>query len=344
MKIVIFSTIEPFIQGGAKKQFQILYTILKEKYPNTDLYFIPSNYELKEIFKQIIAIRQLSIHCDLIITSRPLSYAIKHPNKILWFMHHIPYFYEFSNTKLNPYLKYLDFDNIKKEFIRLDTFLITESKKIFAVSNFVKNKLKNYNKIESQILYPALKDTDKFYHQSYQDYFFLPSYITYTKRQHLIIESLLYTQNPVKLILAGQIDKKYLKKYIKPLLKYSKIKQNLKIIDKFIEPEKYSYYANCLGVIFTPINEAFGYVTIESFLSRKPVITTIDSGGPQELVINNYNGIVTTPNPKEIATILDTLYENRKLTENLGKNAYQFALENFNYQKLKNTIFKNLLD
>ena len=43
-------------------------------------------------------------------------------------------------------------------------------------------------------------------------------------------------------------------------------------------------YADALAVIYPPFDEDFGYVTLEAFLARKPVITCTDSGGPNEFV------------------------------------------------------------
>ena len=39
-------------------------------------------------------------------------------------------------------------------------------------------------------------------------------------------------------------------------------------------------YGRCRAVCFTPLNEDYGFVTAESFASRKPVVSCTDSGGP----------------------------------------------------------------
>ena len=41
-----------------------------------------------------------------------------------------------------------------------------------------------------------------------------------------------------------------------------------------------------------PFDEDFGYVTLEAFLARKPVITCTDAGGPTEFVVDGVNGFV----------------------------------------------------
>lgn len=341
MKIAIISTIEPFIKGGAKKQFESLYKILKTQNHEVDLFLLPFDFNLEEIQSQIQGFRKINIESDILITSRPMSYCIKHPNKITWFMHHISFFYEFSNSNLNPYLKQSKFIQSQQLFIEQDTNFLKESQKIYSISRFVANKLKKYNNIDSNTIYPFLdyQEISKLIEISKiktpkSNFFFLPSLITFTKRQHLIIQSLLYTKNDIKLVLAGQLDIKYYKKYILPLIKkHKKIKENLLIINKFIEDEKYQYYSECIGTIFTPINEGFGYVVQESFFCSKPVITTIDSGGPAELVKNSINGLVVNPNPEEIAQAMDILYENNQKTLEMGKNAQEFAHTNFDPRK-----------
>ena len=48
-------------------------------------------------------------------------------------------------------------------------------------------------------------------------------------------------------------------------------------------------------MLYPPYDEDFGYVTLEAFLSRKPVITATDSGGPNEFVVDGVNGFVRAP-------------------------------------------------
>ena len=45
-------------------------------------------------------------------------------------------------------------------------------------------------------------------------------------------------------------------------------------------------YAGALAVAYPPYDEDFGYVTLEAFLARKPVVTCVDSGGPNEFVVD----------------------------------------------------------
>jgi glycosyltransferase involved in cell wall biosynthesis len=60
-------------------------------------------------------------------------------------------------------------------------------------------------------------------------------------------------------------------------------------------------YARCLAVYYAPLDEDFGMVPYEAFLSGKPVVTTLDAGGPLEIVHDRETGLVVAPEPSDIA-------------------------------------------
>ena len=66
----------------------------------------------------------------------------------------------------------------------------------------------------------------------------------------------------------------------------------------------------CLAVFYAPIDEDFGFVPYEAFLSEKPVITTRDAGGPLEVVVDRENGVVCEPVPAEVAAACTWLAAN----------------------------------
>ena len=70
-------------------------------------------------------------------------------------------------------------------------------------------------------------------------------------------------------------------------------------------------YKGALAVIYSPFDEDYGYVTLESFLAHKPVITTTDAGGPLEFVEDGVNGFVTEPSPEAMAAAVNRLADDR---------------------------------
>ena len=68
-----------------------------------------------------------------------------------------------------------------------------------------------------------------------------------------------------------------------------------------------------LAVVFPPFDEDYGYVTLEGFLARKPVVTTTDAGGPLEFVEHGVTGLVTDPDPEAIGAAIARLAADRRL-------------------------------
>nr|MBA3295674.1 glycosyltransferase [Acidobacteriota bacterium] len=59
-------------------------------------------------------------------------------------------------------------------------------------------------------------------------------------------------------------------------------------------------------------------VTLEAFLARKPVITCIDSGGPNEFVIDGVNGSSVEPVPDALAAAINGLASDRGRAAAMG--------------------------
>ena len=67
------------------------------------------------------------------------------------------------------------------------------------------------------------------------------------------------------------------------------------------DDELASLYARCRAVFYAPLDEDFGMVPYEAFLSEKPVVTTTDAGGPLEIVSDRQTGRVVAPEAAALA-------------------------------------------
>jgi glycosyltransferase involved in cell wall biosynthesis len=84
-----------------------------------------------------------------------------------------------------------------------------------------------------------------------------------------------------------------------------------------------SLYATCGAVVFTPADEDYGYVALEAFLSRKPVVTCRDSGGPLEFVTDGVSGLVAEPSGQAVGEATDRLLADPALASRLGDAGYE---------------------
>lgn len=84
-------------------------------------------------------------------------------------------------------------------------------------------------------------------------------------------------------------------------------------------------YRNALAVPFVPWREDYGFIAVEAMQCGKPVITTVDSGGPCELVEDGVNGFVCEDNPASLAAAMQRLADDRALAATLGRNGTERA-------------------
>ena len=84
-------------------------------------------------------------------------------------------------------------------------------------------------------------------------------------------------------------------------------------------------YARALAVVYPPYDEDFGYVTLEAFLSRKPVLTVTDAGEPTAFVADGVNGRVTAPDALALGEAMAELAADPVRAARLGEAGYDLA-------------------
>ena len=204
-----------------------------------------------------------------------------------------------------------------REWIRnADNRLIPEAKKVFANSKTVADRLRRYNKIESQPLYHPPPRAESLRCGDQGDYIFYPSRLEPQKRQELLIEAAQYLRTPVKIVLAG--GSRDPKRYQSLVKKYD-VKDRVCLRGFVKESEVIELYRNALGVCYLPFDEDYGYVTLEGMLSGKPVVVARDGGGATEFIEHGREGLVVEPEPRAIAESLDSLYADRARARAMGE-------------------------
>ncbi|GAG64923.1 unnamed protein product, partial [marine sediment metagenome] len=179
----------------------------------------------------------------------------------------------------------------------------------------VSYRLKKYNGLDSKVLYPPPKLLSEYRNDDYKDYILYVGRLSNLKRLDLLIESMKYIKSNLKCLIVGE---GILKRNLMNLVKRYNLKEKVEFVG-FVDDDKLlDLYANCLCVFFAPLDEDYGFITIEAFNSEKPVITLSDSGGVLEFVKHEKNGFVLNYDPREIANVFDYLYENKDIAKKLG--------------------------
>lgn len=335
MKIVIASTYVPFIRGGGTMIVDSLEAQLLKRGYEVETVKIPLYSAWFELLEQMIAIRCLDLteaagnRIDRLITIRYPAYALQHPNKVNWFIHHHRGAYDLWGTE------YQDIPNTefglktRRMIMTADTLYIKEAKKTFTNSKVVAERLKKFNNVDADdVLYPPLPESEAFYCGESGDYFLYTARLTPIKRQHLAIEAMRYTTSNFKLVLAGAPDLDSYMVELKVLVAKYRIEHKVKFTGWISDKEKTKLTADAFAVIYIAYDEdSYGYSTLEAFHSSKAVISMTDSGGTDEIIHDGYNGRVVEPTPQALADAMEQLWSNRQRTIELGKNAHESLLK-----------------
>jgi glycosyltransferase involved in cell wall biosynthesis len=197
----------------------------------------------------------------------------------------------------------------------------SEARSIFTNSAVVSRRLKEYNGIDSEVLYPPVLRPERFRCDSYGDYILYMSRIADHKRQHLAVAAMRHTRTPVKLMIAGKADVPNCEQTVRNAAEaYGVTDKIIMQTDWISEEEKIRLFADCLAAIYLPFNEdSYGYPSLEAHHARKCVISAVDAGGTSELIVDGENGFLVEPTPEAIAERMDQLYLDRRLAKRMGE-------------------------
>lgn len=153
------------------------------------------------------------------------------------------------------------------------------------------------------------------------------------KRFDLLIKaySISKLKGKVKLVILGEGP---LKEELQRLIDNLELEKDVLLIGLQINP--YIYMKHSKYLVLTSDHEGFPLVLIEALYCGTPVISVNCNYGPNEVIINNYNGILLPDNQVDtISKAMDKLYEEQNLCEELSYNA-RISVEKF---KLSSIIF-----
>jgi glycosyltransferase involved in cell wall biosynthesis len=326
VRIVIATVQIPFVSGGAESHAAGLKAALERAGHEAEIVTVPFNPAVPErIADQMLACRLLDLteihgtRVDRLIGLKFPAYLIPHPNKVVWVLHQHRAAYDLWNYPFED-LSASPRGIIVREAIRRADQLLTEARAVFANSKNIANRLGHFCGINATPLYhPPPHAEDFFCADIAGDYFFFPSRLSASKRQSLVLEALALTREKVKVRFAGVADSVEYGKRLRQLAAKLGVEARVEWLGHITEAEKRENYARSLAVIFPPVDEDYGYITLEAMLSSKAVVSCDDSGGPLEFVSPRKTGLVAKPTAAALAEALDELWRGRSLAAKLGR-------------------------
>ena len=343
MRVLVATSDVPFVEGGHRVIARALVQALQQEGHTAELLTTPTNRFGRQ-FAAYLSTRLMDVErsgagepIDYLISLRFPSYVLQHPHHVCWLNHRMREYYDLwphwsNGLSWKGKMK----ENIRRALIhRADQHYLTRNvKKVFAQSKNVQSQLLKWGNIPSEVVYPPPPGKE-YYTEKYGDYILSPARLTPLKRIPLLLEALKQTVG-ARVILAGDGPER---ENILSWIKEHGLQDRVQWLGHVSDDELKRLYAGSRAVYYAPSNEDFGLVTLEAFHSRKPVITTHDSGGPAEIVENGVTGFVLQAEPQAIARSITNLFEDESLAERYGTRGY----ENWKHVQWSDTLKRLLM-
>lgn len=314
MKTVLVCAAQaPFIVGGAEILVSELRRKLEERGFRVDVANVPFKwYPVSELVRQALAWRLLDVTesngtpIDLVIPTKFPTYAVRHPRKVAWLFHQHREAYDLYGTEYCSFTDSPQDRQVREAIHALDSASLAECRTVYTISRNVAERLARYNGLAGEPLYPPPHHLGRYRSDGYGGYLFYAGRLDRLKRLDLAIDAMRRVRSEARLVIAGTGP---LEPELRKQIGRLGLEKRVELVGFVSAEELINLYAGCRAAYYAPLNEDYGYVTVEAFLSRKPVVTTSDAGGPLEFVSAGDTGLVADPEPAAIAAAIDRLWE-----------------------------------
>jgi glycosyltransferase involved in cell wall biosynthesis len=302
VRIVVCSPQVPFARGGAELLAENLTTELRRRDHEVDLVTMPFKwYPGTRVLTSALLWRLADLEeadgrpIELVIATKFPSYAVRHPNKVVWLVHQFRQAYELDGTDLGQFGPGSADRATRRAVHRLDSAALGEARALFAISQNVADRLRESNGLEAEVLPPPPQELDYRFEENGR-FMLSVGRLDRAKRVDLLLRAA--AVDTFDVVVAGDgADRSRLEELARELGLDSRVRFAGRVDDE----ELARLYATCLAVYYAPFDEDFGFVPYEAFLSEKPVVTTRDAGGPLEVVTDRRTGFVCEPEPAAVA-------------------------------------------
>jgi glycosyltransferase involved in cell wall biosynthesis len=324
MKVLVVNNAAAFTRGGAE---ELADNLVRELNATTgveaELCRIPFCWTPSErLIDEILLNQSLRLwNVDRVIALKFPAYLIPHPQKTLWVLHQFRQAYDLGDAGQGLGTEGRD-GELRAAIRAADDACFAEARGIFVNSPTTLERLRRYNQVEAQVLYPPLNDAQLFGGGEAGDYVFAGGRVAPGKRQHLLIEAMARAGGAGRLLIAGPPETADYAARLQRLIDDLDLSGRVELRLGFHPRQQIAEWVNgARFCAYLPYDEdSLGYVTMEAFAAGRPVLTTTDSGGLLEMV-TDATGAVVEPDPEAVAAGLSRLFGDAAQTAQRGRAA-----------------------
>jgi glycosyltransferase involved in cell wall biosynthesis len=300
----------PYVRGGAEILVEDLRARLAARGFRADVVSVPFRaYPPSEIVRQALAWRLLDVteswgeKVDLVIPTKFPSWLVSHPRKVPWLFHQHREAYDLLGSRFCAFSENEEDRRVVAAIRAMDAAGLGECQARFAISRNVAGRLARFNGLEAEVLYPPPRHAGRYRSDGYGDYVFYAGRLEPLKRVDLLVAGLARCRG-LRLKIAGAGPQEA---DLREQVARAGLDRRVDFLGFVSDEDLLDLYAHCRAAVYAPLNEDYGYVTVEAFLSGRPVVTTADAGGPLEFVTDGETGLVAAPDADGLGEVLSRL-------------------------------------
>jgi glycosyltransferase involved in cell wall biosynthesis len=327
MRIAVCAPQVPFVRGGAEIFADTLVDELRARDHEAELVTVPFKwYPGTKVLSQAFLWRLLDLEesdgrpIDCVVATKFPSYCVRHPNKRVWVLHQFRQAYEYDRTELGQFGESAHDRALRRGVQRLDRIALGEATRLFATSRNVAGRIERSTGLRPEVL-PHPPQELPYRCEEYGDFVLSVNRLDRAKRIDLLLEAAAL-DGSLRVVVAGDGPDR---ERLEALARERGLNGRAEFTGRIDEAALATLYARCRAVFYAPVDEDFGMVPYEAFLSRKPVLTTTDAGGPLEIVTDGRTGRVTAPEPRALAEAAAALLADADAAAGYGRAGEELA-------------------
>lgn len=327
MRVCVCIPQVPFERGGAEIFADDLVAQLRARDHEAELVTVPFKwYPGERVLTQAFLWRLLDLEeangrpVDAVVATKFPSYAIRHPRKVVWLVHQFRQAWDFDRTRYGQFSESAEDRALRRRVLELERRSLGEARKLFATSGNVARRLRDSTGLAAEVM-PHPPAPLPYRCEEPGDFVFTVNRLAPEKRLDLLLEAAA-ADPALRVVIAGDgPDRARLER----LASERGLNGRAEFPGRISDEQVADYYARSLAVYYAPVDEDFGMVPFEAFLSGKPVLTTTDAGGPLDVVRDGETGLVVAPEAAEVARGLAWLREHADEAAAYGARGRELA-------------------
>lgn len=289
MRILIATTYVPFAADPAVALAEHLRAELKARGFVTDVALLPFAPDGLDLTEQTAALRLLDLRescgnrTDRLIALRYPAFALRHPNKVVWF-----------TPPTDPAAELMR---------RSDAAFLRECRGVYTTSWAAAQRLRRFYRLEPNgVLCPPLPPAHPFRPGPFGDY------LLCVGPPGVVLDGLAFADPQVRLVVVGD-----------PPAAHG-WGERVTFTGPVSDERRAELLAGSRGLVrLDQADDPFGYSALEAFHARKPVLAASGATGSLELVQNGSNGLTCLPLPVAVGPALTRLWAERAEGERIGQ-------------------------